>query len=84
MSIRSLSFQEIRHSEFLGHSTRATFTAVALYSGILATGSSAAMVNRFTAVSGKWKVIKTTPGFIREARGGGVRGMDFHALIMSD
>ena len=38
-----------------------TFTAHTLNSGIFASGSSAGLVRKFTAESGKWKVAKTSP-----------------------
>lgn len=37
--------------------TNSTFTAVTLYSGILATGSRAACVNSLAEASGKWKLV---------------------------
>src|SRR4030042_4674910 len=45
--------------------TSSTLTAHTLYSGILATGSNAAMVSSFADASGKWKLAYTMPGGTR-------------------
>ena len=43
-------------TQLLNYPTNSTLTAVTLYSGIFATGSSAACVNSLAEASGKWKL----------------------------